>query len=338
MSLFLYPYILIIALAVFILLGGAWALGAARKSSIIKQMFSAKVYKEIGGAVSPALRRFKDITFLLGLFFIFVALARPQWGVERMAADTQTSYAVIAVDVSSSMKATDIKPNRIENAKTMLKILVDSMPEVRTGIVAFTSQAYTQCPVTGDTDALEYFINALRADMLIPKGTVLSTAVNRSVEMLARYPGRKALIILTDGEDHEEDALKTAAQFAKNNNVKIITIGIGSPEGELIPDRVENGRVLDYKKDKTGSPVVSKLNERPLLELAAQTDGAYIKYQNFQAVAEAVKDAALDLDRETRTLTTRPSYKDRYQIPLGLAVILVLISLFTPLKKVKFRR
>lgn len=337
MSLFLYPYMLLAGALTTALTAALLYLSEKRKRRLTAELFSENVLKEIASPSARVLKNIKEAALLLSVFFLFAALARPQWGVERVELDTQTSYLVIAVDVSSSMKAMDIAPSRIENAKTMLKILTDSLKNVRTGIVAFTSQAYTQTPITSDAEAIKFFINGLRADMLRAPGTSVGAAVTRGVEMLSRYPGKKALVLLTDGEDHDPEEIKSSAQFASDNNVKIIAVGIGSPEGELIPDVILDGKVAEYKKDRQGKTVVTKLNETPLLELAEATGGVYIRYKSFQSAAEAVREAMEDLDKQTRALTARQGYKDRYQIPLTISLIFLLAAIFAPLKKLEFK-
>ncbi|MGB2579719.1 Ca-activated chloride channel family protein [Elusimicrobium simillimum] len=334
MSLFKFPVMLSLMLLCAVAIGVFWYLGIIRKNLALKKLFSAEVMAKINVNYSAFTSRLRDVLFLLGLFLMFISLAGPQWGLEEVNIQTEMSYTVIAVDVSSSMKARDLKPNRIENAKTMLKILLETMAGSRVGIVAFTSKAYVQTPITNDDDALQYFVNNLRPDMLRAKGTSLFAAVETSVGLLGKYPGKKALVILTDGEDHTPDELRDAVRLAKLSNVKIIAVGIGTPEGELIPEDIVDGQVTGYKKDKDGNTVVSKLDEKGLQTLASSTGGAYIKYTNFQSVAQQIGKSLEDLDKETRDSRVNQGYKNRYQIPLAVGIILALLSLIIPTKKV----
>ena len=336
MNLFRTPLVFIFFLAAAAGLAAAWYFGAARKRRLTNLLFKNSVFEQINLNFSKAAAKTKNILFLAGVALFFIALAGPQWGLEERQVAAEASYIVIAVDASSSMKARDLKPDRMENAKNMLRILSGEFTDERVGIVAFTSQAYTQCPVTSDWDAVKYFINNLRADMLAAKGTSLYSAVQRSAEMLTRYPGKKALILLTDGEDHTPEELDSAVKTARAANIAVIAVGIGTTEGELIPENIDaSGKVISYKQDKDGKPVVSKLDEDSLKKLASGTGGVYIKYTNFQEVASQIFQSLKNLDKEKRDLKARSGYKNRYQMPLALGILLVFLSLVIPLKKVK---
>ncbi|MBQ3667022.1 MAG: VWA domain-containing protein, partial [Elusimicrobiaceae bacterium] len=268
--------------------------------------------------------------------FLFVALAGPQWGIEVTEAQGSFAQTVIAVDVSASMRAQDVKPTRLENAKRMLQMLVTRLREDRLGIIAFTSKAFIQCPITTDTDALNYFINSLQPDMLPVPGTSLAAAVDLSARMLSTYPGQKALILLTDGEDHATAELKHAKEIAQQNSIRIIAVGIGTAEGALIPARVDaSGHVVDYKKDKTGKTVVSKLDEKSLAELAQATGGVYIAYTTPAQVANQIEQAVAGLDKTTSTTGRHVLYKNRYMFPLALALLCLMGYLLWPSGKKK---
>ncbi|WP_428898507.1 Ca-activated chloride channel family protein [Parelusimicrobium proximum] len=337
MSLFRYPEVFLWALGAALVCGALWYLGARRKRNIISSLFSKENYELVSASFSAAGMRWRDILFVSGALMCIIALAGPQIGMEPVQESADTSYTVIAVDVSSSMKARDLKPSRIDNSKTMLRILADNMKGERVGIVAFTSEAYIQCPITSDTGAVKSFIRALQADMLRAKGTSIGRAVELSVKMLAKYPGKKAIVLLTDGEDHDPDEIKKAVNLAKENNIKIIAVGIGSTEGELIPESVQGGQVTDYKKDKDGKTVVTKLNEKVLIDLASATGGVYIKYTTYHTVSAQIIKALEDLDKQSRMGAARNIYKNRYVWPLAAGIILILASLVIPTKKVKLK-
>lgn len=315
------------------LMAAAWYGGALRKRKTEAALFDKQILRELKKHISGTAAKIKNICFISAVIFIFIAMAAPQWGTEAAQISESASYMVIAVDVSASMKAQDLKPNRLENAKTMIKILTETLKGVRKGIVAFTSEAYVQCPVTADDNALKYFVNALRPDMLPAKGTSLGKAVETSVKLLSGYSGKKALVLLTDGEDHDPEEIDAAARTARENNVKIIAVGIGSKEGELIPEFTPGANVKDYKKDKDGNPVVTKLQEEPLITLAKETGGMYIQYKNFQTAASAIQNAVEDLDKEQRAPGSKNIYKNRYRIPLSFALLLLLASMLIPVNK-----
>ena len=164
-------------------------------------------------------------------------------------------------------------------------------------------------------------------------GTELAPAVNLAAKMLAPYPGSKALVLVTDGEDHNPQDLQAALKTARDNDIKIIAVGIGSVDGELIPIK-ENG-VKSYKKDKNGKTVLTKLDEKSLINLASSTGGAYIKFIGPQQTAEEVYRQMLMLDKSSSLVNGSILYKNRYQIPLFIGFVLVLSSILIALRKVK---
>lgn len=295
-------------------------LGKRLKQRAISLLFSHPTYAKLTANLRPE-TLVRPWLMVLAVFFLFLALAGPQWGTEVLEAQGSFAQTVIAVDVSASMRAQDVKPDRLDSAKTMLRMLINNLKEERLGIVAFTSQAYIQCPITTDEEALRYFITALQPNMLPVPGTSLAAPVKLAAHMLAKYPGQKALILLTDGEDHSPEELAAAKEIAAKNSIRVIAIGIGTKDGTLIPDKVDaSGHVVEYKKDKQGNTVVSKLDDKSLLTLAQATSGAYIPYTTPAQVATKVEEALRGLDRTRSSTAKRLTYKTRYYIPLILAI------------------
>lgn len=306
-----------------------WA-GGKLKNRAVNALFGTAAYAKLTAHLRPV-SAWRTAMFFLAEFFLFAALAGPQWGTEIIEAQGAFAQTVIAVDVSASMRARDLRPDRLENAKNMLQMLVSNLKEERIGIIAFTSQAYVQCPITTDEDALQYFISALKPDMLPVNGTSLAAPVSLAARMLAKYPGQKALILLTDGEDHSPQDLETAKQTAAKSGVRIIAIGIGTKEGTLIPAKTDAaGNVSEYKKDKQGNTVVSKLDEKTLAELAQASGGVYISYTTPAQVAARVEDSLRGLDKTLSSAAKRAAYKNRYQIPLTLAMLCLAAYLLWP--------
>ncbi len=321
MNLFAHPiyllYLLPTLVGVFLVL---WA-GQKLKKRLIGALFGALAYRKLTQQLR-SVSRWRMCLLLAAVVFLFVALAGPQWGREVVETEGLFSQAVIAVDVSSSMRAQDLKPNRLENAKQMLQMIISHLKQERLGIIAFTSQAFIQCPITTDTDALNYFVSVLQPDMLPVKGTSLFAPVALSAQMLQKYAGYKALILLTDGEDHSPDELSKARQLAQENGIRIIAVGIGTQDGALIPTRLDNqGHALDYKKDKNGKTVTTKLDEKTLVELAKDTGGAYIAYTTPAQVAYQIETALKGLDKSVSKSAAHAIYKNRYAFPLVLAIL-----------------
>ena len=312
--------------------GAIYWLGTKRKQQIVRLLFTPQSYARLSGGGD----RFYTLRLLLvlaSLFFLFTALAKPQWGLEVIQAQGNFAQTVIAVDVSSSMRARDLHPDRLTSAKNMLRMLISHLPNDRIGLIAFTSKAYIQCPITTDDDALKYFISSLQPDMLPVAGTSLAAPVKLAARMLSKYPGQKGLILLTDGEDHTPEELKEAQTTAQKEGIRIIAIGLGTPDGELIPERTDvSGKVLEYKKDRNGKTVITKLDEKSLAELAAATQGMYIKYTNPSQVAARVEEAVRNLDKSRSTSSTHAGYQNRYQIPLFLAICCLAGALCLPFR------
>lgn len=295
-----------------------------------KRIFTSTALAQLTAHLKP-ISRWKNVLLVACVICLFIALAGPQWGIEVTEAQGSFAQTVIAVDVSASMRAQDVQPNRLENAKRMLQMLVTRLREDRLGIIAFTSKAFIQCPITTDTDALNYFISSLQPNMLPIAGTSLAAPVELAAHMLSTYPGHKALILLTDGEDHTPEELKHAQQIAQHNSIRIIAVGIGTAQGALIPDRIDTtGHVIEYKKDKAGKTVVSKLDETSLAALAQATGGVYITYTNPAQVASQIEKALVGLDKSTSTTGRQVVYKNRYSLPVVLALLCLLGYLLWP--------
>ncbi len=260
--------------------------------------------------------------FLLAAFVLLaLSLAGPQWGVELEPVGELSGNVMIAVDTSRSMDARDIKPSRLENAKLMLKALAEDLASYRIGIVAFSGEAFVQCPLTTDTEAIKYFVNALNTSMLMTQGTEIAGAVETAAAAMERYPGEKTLILITDGEDFS-DYMDRAIDRAGAANLRVFAVGIGSPDGELIPDG-EGG----YRKDSSGRPVVTRLDETTLIKLAQATGGEYIRYNGPESVSAALRKTLSGLELGGAKMKGRSTFKNRYQFTLGVALLLLLIEL-----------
>lgn len=330
MSLFAKPMYLLGALFALGLLGMILWLGATLIRRYTHALFGQRAYMQLTAPLRKV-SRWKNALLLASVVFVFIALAGPQWGIEITEAQGNFAQTVIAVDVSASMRAQDVKPTRLANAKRMLQMLVTHLKEDRLGIIAFTSKAFIQCPITTDTQALNYFISSLQPNMLPVAGTSLAAPVELAAHMLKTYPGQKALILLTDGEDHTPQELTQAQTLAQQNGIRIIAVGIGSTEGALIPNQIDaSGNVVEYKKDKSGKTVVSKLDETSLAQLAQATGGVYIAYTTPAQVAARIEQAVAGLDKSTSSTGRHTTYKNRYALPLWLALLCLVGYLLWP--------
>lgn len=292
-------------------------------------------FDRLAAGPEAARRRLRGLLYFTALGLLAVAAAGPQWGVELSPITDLKGNVVIAVDVSLSMGARDLKPDRLSNARLLLGAIARKFADYRIGVVAFAGEAYVQCPLTTDQDAISYFASGLKPGMLPSQGSVFSEAIETALGMLSRYGGQKVLVLITDGEDHST-GLDTSLKAAAEQNLRIFTIGIGTPDGELVPMTDSAGNILEYKKDKSGKTVVSRMDEAALMKIASRTGAAYLRYTDPDSAAEAVRSAVAALDLEKSRGKGRSSYKDRYQWPLAVALVLLLIELLVMEKGFRF--
>lgn len=236
---------------------------------------------------------------------------------------------VIALDVSRSMLATDLAPSRLERAKQFLGKFLSAMPDDRVALVVFAGQAYLQMPFTNDQGAARLFIAGADPSQVPQQGTVISDALAKSARAFsASTEGFKTLLLITDGEDHDEAALATAKDLAKEG-VMINCIGIGSPEGTTIPDPLTGGN----KKDDAGNTVVSRLNETLLKELAAETQGVYTRLQGSEEAVAVLKQQLAGIGRKKFTDLSQLSFRSYYWVFAGLMLLLLLPEIFITERK-----
>jgi Ca-activated chloride channel homolog len=262
------------------------------------------------------------ILLLLGTTFLALALARPQWGKKVEEVRRRGVDVIIAMDVSNSMLAEDVKPSRLARAREEVATLVDSLEGDRVGLVAFAGEAYVACPLTLDYAAAKIFLDVLDPGLLPVQGTSLASAIHRAEEAFGSKEKRyKVLVLITDGEntDHEQDSL-AAAREAANQGIVIYTLGVGTGAGSPIPLRGADGAVTGYKQDRQSRIVTSRLDPVKLAEIAEAAGGRYLPLTpEGQEIREIQGRIAKMEQREigARFITT---FEDRYQIPLALAL------------------
>jgi len=303
-----------------------------RKERIIAAIFDKSAVPRVIPPEVFAVKRKRDLAMLAAFFFLFISIAGPQWQREFSEVSEMSGNILIAVDTSLSMSAKDVKPSRLGNAKIMIRFLANTLKNYRIALSAFQGKAYIQCPLTNDTDAVEYFIDILRPNMLPFKGTDISDAITASAQYLSRYNGDRMLVIITDGENHGE-GLDRALALAKEANLRVFTVGIGSEEGDLLSNDSEPG----YKKDRMGHTVLSKLDENTLIKISHQTQGQYVKYTNPEFVSEEIKKFADNLKMSKTKTAGRANYKNHYQLTLVFALILILIEFMLMEEKLGLR-
>ena len=337
MELFRYPLALVWLAAGFALLL-LFRYKAEESRQAAARLIFGESFDRLASGTPAARRRLRGLLFVTAIGLAALAAAGPQWGAELSPVTDLKGNIVIAVDVSLSMGARDFKPNRLANARLLLGAIAEKFADYRIGVVAFAGDAYVQCPLTTDLEAITYFSSSMTPGMLPSQGTDFSIAIDTVLNMLSRYGGQKVMVLVTDGEDHSA-GLDTALKTAAEQNLKIFTIGIGSPDGELVPMTDSAGNTMEYKKDRAGKTVVTRLDESTLIKIASKTGAAFLRYSGPDAAAEEVRGAVGALELEKSKGKGRSNFKNRYQWPLAVALLLLLIELLLMEKgfKLEFR-
>lgn len=274
----------------------------------------------------------KFILFFISIMLIIISLASPQIGDKLTEVKQKGIDVFILLDVSKSMKANDIKPNRLDKAKFDIYRLIQKLRGDRIGLIVFSGQAYVQFPLTTDYAAANLFLNAVDDNSVPQQGTAIAEAINMAVKSF-KYDAKtqKAIIIITDGEDHEGD-IDGAIVEAVSKNIKIFTIGLGLPTGSPIP--LDNSN--DFKRDKNGNIVISKLNEDLLKEIANKGDGKYFLGTTNKDDLEDIYNELANIQKTEFGMTKILDYEDKYYYLLIPALLILLIESFMTTTKSAF--
>ncbi len=273
----------------------------------------------------------KFILWMLAWTFLVVAIADPQTGSKLEKIKRKGVDMVFALDVSNSMAAQDVSPNRLERAKQAITHLLGKLENDRVGLVVFAGKAYIQMPVTTDYSAAQLFLADVNMGSVPVQGTAIGDAIETAMNCFGSQKQGRAIIIITDGENHEDNAVE-AAKKAAAKGIRVYTIGIGSEEGAPIP--LHNGSaIIGYKKDFSGKTVISKLNEVMLKDIATEGKGIFVRANNSQSGVNEVYNQIDKLEKEEYNTAFFSDYDDRFQIFLFIAFLLLLIEIIIPNKK-----
>jgi len=309
-------------------------LNARWRKNVLKQLGDAEILQNLMPTLSKALPRWKRFLFILALAFIIVGIANPQIGTKYEEVKRDGFEIMICLDVSNSMLAEDLTPNRLERAKQSISRLVDRLKNDKIGIVVFAGEAYIQLPMTVDHSAAKLFLRSIDTDIVPTQGTAIGKAIELAMGSFStNSKSSKSIIVITDGENHEDDALKQAAAAAELG-IKVHTIGIGSVDGAPIPTYVR-GQMLGYRKDRAGNTVVTKLNETMLQQVAASGEGTYVRANNSSNGLDVLMDELEGMQREEFDSKMFTSYEDRFQYFIAVALLLLLIEVLLPSRKLK---
>lgn len=315
---YLWLFWILPVLAVFLV----WAWN--RRTQVVRKFLSPVLEPVLIGRISRTRQVWKMILLVSGIVFVLVSLLRPQWGFHWEEVRRTGSDLVIVLDVSQSMLAEDIKPSRLERARQKIRDLVDMMEGDRIGLVAFAGTAFIQCPLTLDYGALKMFLDYTDTDLIPLPGTAVEKAILEAMKVFE--PGGssrsgRAVILITDGEDHEGDPVK-AAEVAKKQGIRIYTIGIGHDTGAPIPIQEGGG---GFKKDRSGNLVMSKINEAVLQKVALTTGGSYVRSVAGDIDLEKIYIEGIrqEVSRDELKSTRRKRMEERFQWPLFLGIFLI---------------
>lgn len=262
---------------------------------------------------------------MVALILLIVAAARPQYGQREQTIKRQGIEAIIALDISNSMLAEDVAPCRLDRAKQMLSKMIDQMVDDKVGLVVFAGEAYTQLPITCDYVSAKMFLNSITPDLIKTQGTAIGAALNTAIQSFGseETDASRAIILITDGENHEDDAAAVAAR-AKEMGIKVMVVGIGKPEGSPIPIPGTN----NFRKDRQGNVVVSRLNENMCRDIAKAGNGIYVRCDNTNTAMRALQkeiDTLATTEIETKVYT---DYNEQFQSFVLVALLLLVIDFF----------
>jgi Ca-activated chloride channel family protein len=292
-----------------------------------KRFANPKLLKRLSPNQSLFKSILKIVVLCLAVACFAMALVNPKIGTKLETVKRQGVDIVFAVDVSKSMLAEDVAPNRLEKSKQLVTQIINNLASDRVGIIAYAGKAFPQLPITTDYASAKMFLNNMNTDMLSSQGT----AINEAIELAKTYydneeQTNRVLIIISDGEDHS-DVASSVAEEASDEGIRIFTIGVGDVKGGRIPIK-RNGVLLNYKKDNQGETVITKLNEETLKAIAEEANGAYINGNNTADVIKEVKDILNTMDKTEFEAKEFADFKDQFQWFLGFGVFFLFLDIF----------
>lgn len=259
--------------------------------------------------------------FSVGFFFLIIGLSRPQIGAKLKEHETKGAEIMIVLDVSNSMLAEDYSPNRLERAKLAISRLVDKLREDRIGLIVFAGNSFVQLPITTDYVSAKMFLNSITTESVPVQGTAIGDAINTAMRSFsAQSEKSRAIIVITDGENHEDDPVAAAKQAAELG-VRVFAIGVGSPEGKPIP---MDGELL---KDKDGEIVVTRLDESVLQEVAAAGNGVYVRAGNSEFGLNPIIDDIRKMEDERYSSIVFEEYDEQFMYFLGFALVFFVVEM-----------
>ena len=330
------PYILILLLLIpifFIFIGMA----EVRRKKSFEKFAEKKFYDFFMQEFSVFHWSLKNVIFVIAIFFLIVATAKPKWNKEVQIVKKEGIDIVVCIDVSKSMDAQDIKPSRMDRAKDQISLFIDQLKGDRIAIVAFAGQSFVQCPLTDDYGAAKLFLGLLDSETVPSYGTDIGGSITTALSLFGEKEKHKVIVVVSDGEDLEENAAKIAEEASKERAI-IYTLGIGSPEGSTIPIKDESGNTV-YAKDDDGNIVFSKLDISTLSQIAKSANGRFFPITPQQSEIFEIMKNINSIEKKKFDSRDFVRYKEQYKYFVVLALLLLFTeSAIIYKKKIKLKR
>lgn len=307
------------------MMAGVFIYATIQQKNKIKKFGNPELLNSLMPNVSFVRPQVKFVMQLLAVVFLIVVLAQPQFGTKEETVKRQGVEVMIALDVSNSMLANDILPNRLDKSKMILSKLVDGMTNDKIGLIVFAGDAYTQLPITVDYVSAKMFMSTISPKLVPRQGTAIGSAIDLAIKSFGENKADvgRAIILITDGENHEDDAVG-AAKLAAQKGIAVHVVGMGKPDGAPIP--IDG--TMSFRRDKDGNVVVSKLNEEMCKEISAAGKGIYVRADNNNSAFRVITrelDKMAKADIETKVYA---DYNEQFQSFALIALILLVLDCF----------
>jgi Ca-activated chloride channel family protein len=324
---------------------GFWLIPALTAFFILSRIMRRRALKKFGDpeilsylmpSASGFRPAFKFFMLMLALSAFILGAARPQFGSRLQTVKREGVEIMIALDVSNSMLAEDIKPNRIERAKRAIDRLISRLKDDKIGLIVFAGEAYTQLPITSDYNSAQLFLTSVSPEIVPRQGTAIGAAINLAMRSFTPNPeSSKTIIVITDGENHEDDAIGAATEAFKQGFV-VHTIGMGLPQGAPIP--VTRGGQTDYRRDRDGNIVITRLDEVMLEKIAAAGNGIYLRASTANVGLDDLLEEINKMQKTEIETQVFSEYEDLFQYFFAAGLIILLLEFFIMERKNKFLR
>lgn len=294
-----------------------------KKKKAIAEFGNPELLKPLMPLLSFKRGTWKFVMILLALLFIIVGVAGPQFGSKLQQVKKKGVELIIALDVSNSMMAQDIKPNRLEKAKMAISRMVEKLTDDKIGLIVFAGDAYVQLPITTDYSSAKLFLSNINTDIVPVQGTAIGTAIDLAARSFTpETETSKAIIVITDGENHQDDAV-AAAKRAREKGIIVHTIGMGLEKGAPIP---EKGKPGQFMKDAQGNVVISKLDENTLQQIAKAGEGLYVRASNTEVGLNQLLDEVNQMEKTLMEERVYADYAEKYQYFLLVGLFFIFVE------------